>query len=109
MDYCCNHCGYCINSGVFNYFLQKQPRNNILNVTPKEAISLFEIANIINKISDFESNIIIKNHNLGNEYTGNNSKLLKEIPNLTFTPYKKGLNILFNDLKDTKNLLVGEE
>ena len=35
---------------IVNYFLQKQPRNNILNVTPKEAISLFEIANIINKI-----------------------------------------------------------
>lgn len=80
---------------IVDNFLKNQPKQNILNVTPNESISLLEIANIINQISNFKSNIIIKNPNLGNEYTGDNTILLQEIKNFKFTPFEKGLKVLY--------------
>ena len=85
---------------IVDYFLQNQPINNILNVTPKESISLLEIANIINEISNYKSNITIKNQNIGNEYTGDNSRLLKEFPNFKFTTYEQSLKAFYNFLKN---------
>ena len=59
---------------------------------------LSEIANYVNEISDYKSEIIIKNPVLGNEYTGNNSRLHQEMPELELTPIKSGLNKLYNYL-----------
>ena len=71
---------------------------NIINVTPTDSISLLEISKIVNEISDFKSEITIKADALGNEYTGDNTRLLKEIPNFKFTDMKSGLNALYNYL-----------
>ncbi len=71
-------------------------KNNIVNITPTNSISLLEIANIVNEISEFKSNIIIKNKVLNFEYTGDNSQLLKYIPEFEFTPYEIGISKLFN-------------
>ncbi|GAH05420.1 unnamed protein product, partial [marine sediment metagenome] len=51
--------------------------------------------NIINEISDYKSKIVVLNKGLGNEYTGDNSRLKNEIPNLKFTDHKKGIGKLF--------------
>lgn len=83
---------------IIDYFLENQPINNILNTTPKESISLVEIANIINEISNYKSKIIIKCQNLGNEYTGNNSLLLQELQNIKFTSFEEGLKAFYSFL-----------
>ena len=87
---------------IIEKFLIKTPQENIINVTPNESISLFEISELVNEISDFKSEIIIKNPILAPEYTGDNSRLLNELPELKFTSYKDGLKILFNHLKVMK-------
>ena len=88
---------------IIEYFIQNKPKNNILNVTPTESISLKEIAEIVNKISDFKSEIIIKNPVMNYEYTGDNSKLLSEIPNFKFHSYYDGIKQLYNFLKTKSN------
>src|SRR5574344_1205045 len=45
---------------IVEYFIENVPKQNIINVTPTESISLVEISGIINSISDFKSEIIIK-------------------------------------------------
>ena len=64
---------------IVEYFLFNIPQNNIINVTPNDSISLLDIANIINTIGNNKVPIYIKNDILGNEYTGDNTRLLKEI------------------------------
>lgn len=83
---------------IIDYFLKNDSKNNIINVTPTKSISLFEISEIVNEISDYKSEIIIKNPELGNEYTGNNSRLLEEIPDFKFTEYKVGLKNFYDYL-----------
>lgn len=80
---------------IIEYFLENYPKNNIINVTPTQSISLLEISKIVNEIGNFKSEIIIKNQELGNEYTGDNLRLLEEISNFEFTPYKDGLEKLY--------------
>lgn len=81
---------------IIEYFINNEPKNeNIINVTPTKSVSLLEIAEIVNEISDFKSEITIKTDVLGNEYTGDNERLLKEISDFKFTDIKSGLKALY--------------
>ena len=49
-------------------------------------------------MSDFESEIIMKDKTLGSEYTGCNERLLSEIEDMEFTPMNVGLKKLYDYL-----------
>ena len=84
---------------IVEFLMFNKPKYNILNATPTESISLLKIAEIINEISGFKSEIIIKNEKMNYEYTGDNSRLTEILPSFKFTSYKEGLTKLFNYLK----------
>ena len=86
---------------IVKHFIQfAWDKQNIVNITPIKSISLLEIAKMVNKISDYKSKIIIKNEVLNYEYTGDNSQLLKYIPDFEFTSYEVGLAKLFNFIQN---------
>lgn len=85
---------------IVEHFIGNKPKRKFLNITPTESIDLINIAKMVNEISDFQSEIIIKNNELNYEYTGSNNLLLKEIKDLTFTSYQNGLTSLFEHLKE---------
>lgn len=80
---------------IVEYFIQNAWQDNVINITPTESVSLVEIAQIVNEISDFKSEILVKNPVMNNEYTGDNSLLLKNIPSFKFTSMKDGLKKLY--------------
>lgn len=84
---------------IIEYFIENVPQDNIINVTPTISISLLEIAGIINEISDYKSEIKIKNSEMNNEYTGDNSLLLKNFSSLQFTDMHEGLRKLYQYIK----------
>lgn len=86
---------------IVEFFVQNVPKHNLINITPTQSISLLNIAKIINKISDFQSEIIIKEDGMNFEYTGDNSVLLREIPNFEFTSYETGISNLYNFLAES--------
>lgn len=88
---------------IIKHFIEHKPKNIIMNVTPDESISLVQISEIINQISDNKTEIIIKNSEMNYEYTGSNSLIKSELEGFIFTDYKKGLTELFNFIKDGKN------
>ncbi len=87
---------------IVEYFVKNKSSKRFLNITPTHSIDLLTIANIINKKSAFKSEIIVKNEGLNNEYTGDNTRLLQEIGDFTFTSYKAGINNLFEALQNNK-------
>lgn len=80
---------------IVEYFLEYQPKENVLNATPTVSVSLDEIAKFAQKLINPKVKIRFVNSGMNNEYTGSNSKLLKEIPNFKFTPMKTGLEKLY--------------
>jgi GDP-L-fucose synthase len=79
---------------IVERFISNRPKYNIFNLTTGTTIDLATIANKINKISDFKSEIIVKNPGLGTEYSGDNSRLQKEI-DFQFTPFDNALKELY--------------
>lgn len=80
---------------IVEYFVTHIPVSNIINITPTNSISLLEIANIVKTFSDKEIKVTVNNPEMNNEYTGDNSRLLAEMPEMKFTPIKEGLKKLY--------------
>lgn len=80
---------------IISYFIENIPQDNIINITPTESISLVEIAEIVNSFVAKPVEIIVKNPIMNNEYTGDNSLLLKNFPSLKFTDMAEGLEKLY--------------
>lgn len=80
---------------IVEYFILNNPKDNIINITPTDSISLLEIANIVRDFSTRKVDIKILDEELNNEYTGDNSLLLKNYPSLQFTSMKCGLKKLY--------------
>lgn len=76
---------------ILEYFIKKNPKYSSYNITPPIAIDLVTIANLINEVSDFKSEIVIENNGLNLEYSGSNSLLVGENQNITFTPMKTAI------------------
>lgn len=65
---------------ILEFFMNSRPHAKFLNVVPDEVVDLIEISNIVNSVSTFKSEIIVKNSSLNLEYSGSNVTLKKEIP-----------------------------
>lgn len=89
---------------IVEYFIQNPFVNNIINITPTESISLEQIATIVKKFND-NIEITIDNPVMNNEYTGDNKRLLKEIPSFSFTSMEVGLKKLY-EYKNEKIITV---
>ena len=82
---------------IVEYFITNKTTSNIINVTPAKSISMEEIARIINTFTDHPVEIIKKSD--GNEYTGDNTLLLENIPDFQFTEIEIGLKKLYDYIK----------
>lgn len=85
---------------IVEFFVENPTKEKFVNVAPTESIEIVELAKIINDLSDFKSEIIIKKEGLNKEYTGDNSKLLKLMPDLQFTSYKDGMKKFYFQIKN---------
>ena len=86
---------------IVEYFINNIPKHKIINITPVNSNSLLEIAELVKNISGINCKIEIKNPVMNNEYTGDNSILLQEIPNFKFTPIYDGLSKLYSYIKQS--------
>ena len=80
---------------IVRYFIENKSKEKFINVTPNKSIKIVKLAEIVNDFSEYKSKIIVKKEGLNLEYTGDNSRLLKEIPDFKFTDYKDGMLKLY--------------
>jgi GDP-L-fucose synthase len=81
---------------VIEHFLGEIPSHKHYNVTPTKSIDLIALADIINNISNFQSDIVILHDGLNMEYSGDNSRLLNEYPSIVFESYQSSIKKLFH-------------
>ena len=80
---------------ITEFFINNKTEEKFINVTPSESIETVKLAQIACGFSDFKSEIIVKKEGMNKEYTGSNEKLLKIMPDFTFTSYKDGMKQFF--------------
>jgi len=81
---------------VLDYFINQNGKNKVYNVTPDQSIDLLTLAKLVLKISGKKLPIRIAKEGLGLEYSGDNSRLIKEIKSLRFTSLEKAIQCLYD-------------
>ena len=84
---------------IVRRFIVRPPRQRLINVTPTQSCELREISEIVRDLSGKKISIIC-DESFGCEYTGDNTRLLEEIPDMTFTSLQEGLKKLFLFLEE---------
>lgn len=80
---------------ILNWFIENNPKYQAYNITPKTSISLYELALMIRKISGKDLPIYIAQDGMGLEYSGDNTRLLNEYPDMTFTTLEDSISNLY--------------
>jgi GDP-L-fucose synthase len=79
---------------IIEHFIESDESPGAYNVTPSKGKLLSEIARIVLKATGKDLPIAIKIEGLGSEYSGDNARLMQEMPNLRFTPLERGIELL---------------
>jgi len=80
---------------IIDEFINLLPNHYDYNLTPPETTDLITIAETINSLSDYPSEIIVENKGYNFEYSGNNERLRKCMPDTSFTPMKTAIQEMF--------------
>ena len=87
---------------VLEYFIKNEPKYKAYNVTPDESIELYELALKVKSISGKDLPVIMKEQGMGIEYSGDNSRIKKEIKNLNFVKIDDAIEKLYEYYKQNK-------
>ena len=88
---------------IVSWVVDHEPNKKIYNASSGEKIDLSTLADIINSISDYKSEVKIINKGCNFEYTASNHRIKSEIPNLKITPHQEAIKYL----KDYYNSIIG--
>jgi len=76
---------------MIDFFIHNDAKEKIYNVSTGKKIDLITLANMINEISDFQSEIILLNEGLNNEYTSSNRRILNTMGGFDFTSHQEAI------------------
>ena len=84
---------------VLQRFIEHPPADRYYNITPCEPIDLLSIVKIIDDVSGVKNEVQVLNGGMNREYSGDNARLMSQMPDLKFTSYIDGINELYGYLK----------
>lgn len=76
---------------MIDWFVHNDAKEKIYNVTTGKKIDLITLANLVNEVSDFKSEIKVLNDGLNNEYTSSNDRLMNELVNFKYTSHEDAI------------------
>jgi GDP-L-fucose synthase len=93
---------------IIDYFITKDSSYKAYNVTPDNSIELLALAEKVKEISAEDLPIIINNESMGMEYSGDNSRLKREMRDLKFTPIDSAIEKLYRWYFENKSSINKE-
>ncbi len=88
---------------IVNYFIENNARCKFYNIGGEKPCELFDIMNMIKKITGKDFQYKIKNTGLGKEYTANNSRLKEELKDFKFTIMEDSIKELYSYYLENKD------
>lgn len=79
---------------IVEWFIEHTPQHHHYNVCTSQPIALSAIAKIIRDCAEVDTELLVEKTGWQNEYSGDNSRLLKEMGNFHFTELKTGVKEL---------------
>ncbi len=93
---------------IIDYFIENKGKCKVYNVTPDESVELLAIAQKVLRLSGKRLSIQIGRDGIGTEYTGDNTRLKKEIPGLRLTPIDEAIERLYHWYLENKHSINKE-
>lgn len=91
---------------IMERLVEQEMKWKTFHITPTDSIDLIRIAELINELSSYKSEIIIRNKGLNYQYTGNNRRLRENMGDgFSFTSYREGIAELFRYYEENLNKL----
>jgi UDP-glucose 4-epimerase len=87
---------------VLRWFIKNQPRHQAYNICTGRAIDLTALARKVIRASGKDLPVIVEEPGLGDEYSGDNRRLLEEIPGLQFRSPDDSIHFLYRWYLDRK-------
>lgn len=91
---------------IADWFIINKPSNNTYNICTGKTYDLKTLAEKVLRISKKDLKITIKKEGLGREYSGNNSKLLREISKFKFTPMDEAIKEMLDYHAENKQVIL---
>lgn len=92
--------------GILDWFIINNPISNTYNICTGETYDLKTLAEKVVRISGKQLEIQTKKEGLGREYSGDNSKLLKEIPEFKFISMDEAIKAMLDHHTENKQVLL---
>lgn len=89
---------------ILEKFINSDPLKNTYNVCTGKTLDFLTAANIINKIEEDGNDVEIKNDGMNPEYSGDNSRFVKEFGDFDFTDPRESIKELYYWYKDKSGL-----
>ena len=80
---------------IIEWFVFNEPKYHEYNISSGKKISLLDLANIVNMVSNNNVPIVVCQDGLANEYTASNYRLLEEIGGFQFTSFEVAISMLY--------------
>ena len=93
---------------ILEHFIENDAKYKSYNIVPSKNVELLEIAKIVREISQKDIEIKVANDGYGLDYTGDNSRLLEEIPNCHFTDIKDSIKRLYDYYVKNNNHMINK-
>jgi len=93
---------------VIQHFIENDFKYKSYNVTPDQSIELYTLADKVLKIANKDLPIVVAEKGIGEEYSGDNSRLKSEIGNFIQTPIDLAIRDLYYWYSENKGLINKE-
>ncbi|MGV8083278.1 MAG: NAD-dependent epimerase/dehydratase family protein [Coriobacteriia bacterium] len=90
---------------VVSHFIDNDGSYPAYNVTPDVTSELLELANLVVRISGMDLPVLVAEEGMGTEYSGDNTRLHAEIPELRFTPIEDSVERLYEWYRERRGFL----
>jgi len=90
---------------ITDWFINSETHYNVYNVCTGKTIDLLSLANIVLKIAHKKLPVVVNAPGLNPEYSGDNSRLMKEIGNFVFSDLESDIAKLYAWYLANKNLI----
>lgn len=90
---------------ILDWFISHTPLYHSYNITPDESVSLYDLAQLVRSLSGKDVPVRVASGGMGMEYSGDNTRLKVEMPDIHFTPMAESVKHLMDWYQQRKENL----
>jgi GDP-L-fucose synthase len=90
---------------ILEFLIENKTQYKSYNVVPDNFVELKNLAQLVRQISGKDIDIQIAQDGYGLDYYGSNKRLMKEFPQIKFTPIEQSIANLYHYYKQNKDLI----